>query len=585
MAASTSPLYTCKCLNVKIHPRNCSNVPNQVVDPRVYPDLRDDQLSQKIFEGSTEVAEIELDVGGVRHEQPLLFSSTVVGNWSFFHCLNCKTATHCCRFSSASIKRSSFGSSHAPASPTEHVMLVNITHMISDNKKIQQLSQSQDFSPLFRIILPTTWGSQTDRWNTTTSPIFSPTSPQNSQAKPPSRRISSYPSPSTQTEQTNPIFQVVTSTLHHQLQKYLQEEEVSLERRIKKFEEEEREAFEAKAEKARRDRTYLLNLIRSSSLDDSSAVRTLRSRHVSGGARGEDGPKSRRESAPTKPINIASPSVNYPGIPTAFSELGSPVGGVNAVYGGLVEIGGGGPSPGILNPVTLTLPQNAPMSRLNNNYQNFPSSNPTTPRDGSTSSPTGLFSMDDDSGQRHPEVEEEELEELGDPGDCSPFEPIESSDTETDPDDNSLEDLRRDNMGKSFIPTSSLNRERKLSKYSTSAPMNIAAFPQMTTMRDATVDVALQELDSADEEIDAAEEPNAAAPEPDPAQIAASMQALAMSHRDEDDPEAIFGERPRRRLNTLELYQIRQFKRPGISKQNSANAQGLEDFTPGGPGF
>ena len=56
------------------------------------------------------------------------------------------------------------------------------------------------------------------------------------------------------------------------------------------------------------------------------------------------------------------------------------------------------------------------------------------------------------------------------------------------------------------------------------------------------------------------------------------IQALAMSHRDEDDPEAIFGERPRRRLNTLELYQIRQFKKPTVvSKQNSANAPGKKN--------
>ena len=37
---------------------------------------------------------------------------------------------------------------------------------------------------------------------------------------------------------------------------------------------------------------------------------------------------------------------------------------------------------------------------------------------------------------------EEELEDLGDARNCSPFEAIESSDVDTDPDDNSLEDLR-----------------------------------------------------------------------------------------------------------------------------------------------
>jgi len=81
-------------------------------------------------------------------------------------------------------------------------------------------------------------------------------------------------------------------------------------------------------------------------------------------------------------------------------------------------------------------------------------------------------------------------------------------------------------------------------------------------------------------------EPVAAAPEPDPAQIAASMQALVMSERDEDDPESIFGERPRRRLNTLELYQIRQFKRPTTvaKRESTANAPGLNDegFPSGG---
>ena len=96
----------------------------------------------------------------------------------------------------------------------------------------------------------------------------------------------------------------------------------------RKFEEEQREAFEAKAEKGRRDRTYLLNLIRSSSLDESTAVKSLRARQgsTSSSHEGADDvfnkPK-RRESAPTRPINIASgPNVNYPGVPTALTNLG-----------------------------------------------------------------------------------------------------------------------------------------------------------------------------------------------------------------------------------------------------------------------
>jgi len=496
-----------------------------------------------------------------------------------------------------------------PPSPSQHVMLVNVTHMISDQKKITQLGQSQDYSPLFRIILPTTWGSQitSERWGSgstfdAVSPVpISPTSPSayqpNSSGS--GRRISAYPSPST-TERFNPIYQVVTTTLQQQLQKYIHDEETALESRIKKFEEEQREAFEAKAEKGRRDRTYLLNLIRSSSLDESTAVKSLRARQgsTSSSHEGADDvfnkPK-RRESAPTRPINIASgPNVNYPGVPTALTNLGSPLGVGSPVYGGLIEVNNrgssGSGSPAILKPVTLTLPltnQNA------NNNVSSPRGNREFTRP--TSPPAGLFSMDDDEDddgdrksskvfdEEEEEEEEEELEDLGDARNCSPFEAIESSDVDTDPDDNSLEDLRtrglkdsRGGIDLPFIPSAPSDRERKYSKYSTSAPMNIAAFPQMNK---GTVDIPLDEVGAAEEEESGTMEPVAAAPEPDPAQIAASMQALVMSERDEDDPESIFGERPRRRLNTLELYQIRQFKRPTTvaKRESTVNAPGLSD--------
>lgn len=254
--------------------------------------------------------------------------------------------------------------------------------------------------------------------------------------------------------------------------------------------------------------------------------------------------------------------------------MSSPRGIGSPVYGGLVEVNRGQGSPAILNPVTLLPPG---MNRSVNN-------NPASPRSQSrrpTSPSEGLFPMEDHPSSRlsEEEEEEEELEDLADTGNCSPFEAVECSDLETDPDDNSQEDLRREGGGLSFVPASQLDKERKYSKYSTSAPMNIAGFPQLNR---GAVGAPLDEVEAAEEEEDrihgAMEEQAAAAPEPDPAQIAASMQALAMSHRDEDDPEALFGERPRRRLNTLELYQIRQFKKPtNLSNQNTANPSGLND--------
>lgn len=611
--ALPASVYTCKCLNVKIHPRVATGKEIRTVNPRDY-GLHEEQLGQKIFQGSTEVAEVQLDVGGVRNEQSLLFSSGVISNWSFFTCLNCKTATHCCRLgcyqgngNAANPGRPQHTSQVQQLSPTSSspvsspVMLINVTHLISDHKKIQQLSQSQDFSPLFRIILPTTWGSpnSSDRWisnrsESFSSPLVSPTSPK-SIAPSPGRRVSALPSPSS-ADVFNPIQQTLATTLHQQLQKYLQDEEATLETRIKKFEEEQRDAFEAKAEKARRDRTYLLNLIQSNSLEQSTAIRSMRARHSSSGSTGsggDDGPtrgRSRRESAPTAPVTVtAGPSVDYPGVPAAFHPIGSPLSigspGLrpltigSPVLGGLVEVSGlppGSSSATSLHPLSLTLP--SPNRNVNNN-------NSSADRDRRAMSPSGLFSMDVDSKRdkvfEEEEEEEEELEEVA-PGDCSPFEPIESSDNETDPDDNSLEDLRKhdESSGQSFIPNSS-ERDRKFSKYSTSAPMNIAAFPQSLANK-ATVDIPLDEIGAFEEE-----SPSEAQPA-DPDQIAASMQALAMSHRDEDDPEAIFGERPRRRLNTLELYQLRQFKKPGgIARQTSSTSPGLQDagFSPGSSGL
>ena len=71
MATFPNSVYTCKCLNVRIHPRGgapgVGAATIKIANPRDYHDLAENQLSQKIFQGSTEVAEIELDVGGVRN--------------------------------------------------------------------------------------------------------------------------------------------------------------------------------------------------------------------------------------------------------------------------------------------------------------------------------------------------------------------------------------------------------------------------------------------------------------------------------------------------------------------------------------
>ena len=72
MASSAGPpsasKYTCKCLNVTIYARQgIYPKPLRPVHPRDFTDITEHHLSQKIFEGSTQVAEIELDVGGVRN--------------------------------------------------------------------------------------------------------------------------------------------------------------------------------------------------------------------------------------------------------------------------------------------------------------------------------------------------------------------------------------------------------------------------------------------------------------------------------------------------------------------------------------
>jgi len=222
MASASTPasVYTCKCLNVTIHVQTGIGVDAEptfeIVNPRDFRELDKDHLAQKIFQGSTEVARVKLDISGVRYEQALLFTCEIDHEWNFFHCLNCKTATHCIRFKTVSDSvgnASKTSSMPSPQPSPEHILLINVTHLIGDQKKIQQLKQSQDFSPLFRIILPTTWGStnSSERWrsnsgsdgSSSTTPL-SPTVSSFQQSLPMGRRLSGHQSPSM--SQDDPVY-------------------------------------------------------------------------------------------------------------------------------------------------------------------------------------------------------------------------------------------------------------------------------------------------------------------------------------------------------------------------------------------
>ena len=73
MASASTPasVYTCKCLNVTIHVQTAIGVDAEptfeIVNPRDFRELNKDHLSQKIFQGSTEVARVKLDISGVRY--------------------------------------------------------------------------------------------------------------------------------------------------------------------------------------------------------------------------------------------------------------------------------------------------------------------------------------------------------------------------------------------------------------------------------------------------------------------------------------------------------------------------------------
>lgn len=611
--------YTCPCLNVTIYGRQ-GIIPHTLipVDPRDFDDIQDAHLSQKIFEGSTQVAEIAIDVGGVRSELELLLATNSIGNWSFFHCLNCKTPTHCIRFGAFNVPLRNNPANefdvdnYNPQSDPQpnphfspnsvnaphHRVLLNITNMISDPKKIAQLENSLDFSSLFRVIIPTTWTPQRRTSSSTENPPVKPAlSPTNPPLYPPGRRLSVNPSPSS-AEKLDPTYQQLSSLLQEELRSFLAKEEETYEKKLKEFTDELRKKFDGRAQKARRDRTFLLNLVRSSSLDQSSAVKSLRTdlRGVASFSPPQDDaddvfqkPHARRESAPTRPITIAPDSLQPHFV---MPDLGCPLVVGTPPYGGLVEMnrGPGQPPSSALKPITLTLP--LPNRATSNNNYSSPRNGDRAHREAirqlPSSPPAGLFAMDDEEEME----EEEELEDLGAVArNDSPFEADEITDGETDPDDNSLEDLRRTGP----VPTriNNADRDRKLSKYSTSAPLKIDVFPDQVrngrnlsgknaNARNGEGESPLDEEEADDEALFRAGQRGGVSPQgaeaasPD-RQIAASMQAIAIAQRDENDPENVFGARPRRRVNTLDLLNSLATARSNALTKKKAKHPDSED--------
>eukprot|EP00920_Eleutheroschizon_duboscqi_P009380 GHVT01021555.1.p1 GENE.GHVT01021555.1~~GHVT01021555.1.p1 ORF type:complete len:168 (-),score=1.30 GHVT01021555.1:1312-1815(-) len=114
---------SCACLNVQIYSREA--------------DLRQVKLEVSGDNGPGEkffnqpIAEIHLNLEGIKFEHASLVRSCLFGEWKIHQCINCKTFTHATR---------------------DNSIVVNM-ELVSDSKNIAQLQNSAEYSTLYHIVL------------------------------------------------------------------------------------------------------------------------------------------------------------------------------------------------------------------------------------------------------------------------------------------------------------------------------------------------------------------------------------------------------------------------------------------------
>ncbi|XP_022083715.1 uncharacterized protein LOC110975487 [Acanthaster planci] len=196
---------TCKCLNISIHTKAAPSPLD-----RTTLRLPAGERERGFFKG--QVAEIQLDLGGISEEQKCLIRRSSVGEWVVRTCTNCETdcyATH--------------------ASKGLNRVLVSL-RLVSDADKQDALRRSPDFSQLFRIVLYEV--------SKTKSPTLG------------------HPSTSSQD-----ALKKTVGDLQDQLTRYLTKERTSMEERIKEFAEDQQAAYTALQKKAYRDKNLMVGLM------------------------------------------------------------------------------------------------------------------------------------------------------------------------------------------------------------------------------------------------------------------------------------------------------------------------------------
>lgn len=167
--------------------------------------------SVPFFQGN--ISEVKLDLGGISKEQECLVQSRTASDWVTYKCSNCNTWCYAV---------------HA-AKGLDRV-LVN-SNILSDASKQDALRASDDFSPLFKIILK--------------EKVVKP-------------KEHSLLTPSTGNEET---LRNNATQLQDQLTNYLTREKTSVEERIKKYAEEQKALFASLQRKAYRDKNIMIGRI------------------------------------------------------------------------------------------------------------------------------------------------------------------------------------------------------------------------------------------------------------------------------------------------------------------------------------
>ncbi|XP_038053599.1 uncharacterized protein LOC119726045 isoform X2 [Patiria miniata] len=196
---------TCKCLNISVH----TKAKPEPLDPSALR-LPAGERDVDFFKG--QVAEIQLDLGGISEEQKCLIRRSSVGEWVVRTCTNCETdcyATH--------------------ATKGMNRVLVSLS-LVSDTEKQEELRRSPSFSPLFHVIL--------HEISKTKSPTLG------------------HPTTSNQD-----ALKKTVGDLQDQLSRYLTKEKASMEERIKKFTEDQQAAYNSLQKKAYRDKNLMVGLM------------------------------------------------------------------------------------------------------------------------------------------------------------------------------------------------------------------------------------------------------------------------------------------------------------------------------------